>query len=70
MSNRKVILPIVAALVLLAIMWFAFRDDSAQEVDPKAVPATHPVASAVAVDASLPTVRARLTAVEIRGLAG
>ena len=69
MSNRKVILPIVAALLLLAIMWFAFRDDSAREADPKAAPATRPVASAVAVDAA-PATHARLMAAEIRGLAG
>ena len=67
MSNRKVILPIVAALLLLAIMWFAFRDDSAREADPKAAPATRPVAAAV--DATPPTHAGRMAA-EIRSLAG
>lgn len=59
MPTRKVILPIVAGLVLLAIMWFAFRDDSAEAPVPKAAPVTRAVASAVAVAASGPTPEGR-----------
>ena len=49
MPAKKLLLPTLAALVLLAIMWFAFRDDTAE------APAMHGVASAVAVAASEPT---------------
>ena len=55
MPDKKVILPIAAALVLLAIMWFAFRDSSADDPVSKPAPVARPVASAVAVDASKPT---------------
>lgn len=62
MPTRKVTLPIVAGLALLAIVWFAFRDDSAEAPATKAAPVIHAAASAAAVAASEPTPRGRLMA--------
>jgi len=72
LPDKKVILPIAAAFVLLAIMWFAFRDNSADDPvsKPPPAPAARPVASAVAVDASKPMWHARFMAAEARGSAG
>ena len=67
MPNRKVILPIAAGLALLAVLWLAFRDDSATEPAAKPVPATRPVASSAAAPSSETVSRHCLVAAERQG---
>ncbi len=62
MPTRKVILPIVAVIALLAIVWFARRDNSADAPATKVAPVIHAAASAVSIPASEPTPRGRLMA--------
>ena len=52
MPSRKGTLPIVAGLALLAIVWFAFRDNHAHAPAPKAVPVIHAAASAAPIAAT------------------
>ena len=67
MPNRKVILPIAAGLALLAVLWLAFRDDSASEPVGKPAPTARPVASSAAAAATEPVSRGRLVAAATQG---
>ncbi len=62
MPNRKVILPTVAGLVLLAIMWFAFRDDSVEPPAPKAAPAMPAARQAAAASGAIHLASATMVA--------
>ena len=53
MPNRKVILPTVAGLVLLGMLWFAFRDNSVEPPAPKAEPAMPAARKAAAASGAI-----------------